>query len=261
MAGLKTTLNVVCLSDTHGEHRKVCLGNMGKIDILIHAGDWTNNCELGEVEDFLNWFRDQPARHRILVAGNHERYLDPNFVFSEVLDADATSDMAWSINTKAERVRNLVRSCAGVTYLENDSIIVDGIKIFGMPHSVTSTQSGSHDGFRRNDNKANIPWWSFPKNTDILVSHGPPFGIMDMSESQHLGSVQLRRKVDVHRPDVHVFGHIHNNHGKLVCGNTTFVNAALMNDSGGLHKPIQFTIMAPIDWRELSQSGVNDNRE
>jgi len=75
-------------------------------------------------------------------------------------------------------------------------------------------------------------WFEIPVDTDILLTHGPPNGIMDKSTHAHLGCKELLQSVStIVQPKLHVFGHVHGGYGQLKndheLGGTLFVNASL----------------------------------
>ena len=98
-------LRVVLLSDTHGLHRNVQVPDG---DLLIHAGDFTNfSKSQREILDFNLWLGELPQRHKIVVPGNHEFFLEAD-----------PSKRSWLDNA---------------TLLINEAIQVEGIRIWGSP--------------------------------------------------------------------------------------------------------------------------------
>ena len=79
-------------------------------------------------------------------------------------------------------------------------------------------------------------------DTDVLITHGPPFGVLDKTNilGPHLGCEELAKAVSRIKPRLHVFGHIHGGYGReAVKGGTAFVNAAVLNERYVLaHAPI-----------------------
>ena len=77
---------------------------------------------------------------------------------------------------------------------------------------------------------------AIPPDTDILITHGPPYGILDRSpeESEHQGCPELLAAVKRTKPKLHVFGHVHGAYGVHVSDDTTFVNAALLGKDGDI---------------------------
>ena len=66
-------LTIVCISDTHTNHHKMLIPNG---DIQLHAGDFTLRGFPDEVENFNNWLKTLPHKHKIVIAGNHELTFD-----------------------------------------------------------------------------------------------------------------------------------------------------------------------------------------
>ena len=90
-------------------------------------------------------------------------------------------------------------------------------------------------------------WNQIPKNTDILITHGPPQDHLDVSgpphNEPHLGCELLRVKVDEQPPKIHVFGHIHGGYGYKFHNGTHFINASVLNEQyEQVNKPLT------VDW-------------
>jgi len=189
-------------------------------EVLIHAGDITEYGEKDEVDDFLRWFAKQPFEHKIFIAGNHDLFL-----------ADCS---------KAALKRVIPD---GVIYLQNSSATINGFNIYGSP--ITPYFLGMAFNKRRG-NEIRKEWNKIPENTDILITHGPPIGILD----NEMGCESLKEKVLIIKPTLHVFGHIHEHHGTIKEHGTCFVNAALVNSLDPMdnkpyriiHQPINITI-------------------
>jgi len=69
-------LRFVCISDTHGMHRRI---HVPVGDVLLHSGDFTSNGKRSEVEDFFQWLTELPHRYKIIIAGNHDVTMQPEF--------------------------------------------------------------------------------------------------------------------------------------------------------------------------------------
>lgn len=123
---------------------------------------------------------------------------------------------------------------SNVIYLNNRAYQIEGIKLWGSP--VTPDFEGW--AFGRNRNQMKDHWKYMPKEIDILITHTPPFGILDKS-SQHisLGCKELLDKVKKIKPKYHVFGHVHASYGIAKIDNTTFINASNLNTYKGLINP------------------------
>jgi Icc-related predicted phosphoesterase len=193
---------LVLMSDTHGYHGSLDVP-MG--DILIHAGDLTQTGSLEELEEANAFLAGLPHRHKVVICGNHD------FCFE----------------------RDPVRARAALTaatYLQDSAVVVEGIKIWGSPW-----QPWFYDwAFNLKRGPAIAAKWALiPKDTDILVTHGPPYGIGDQtSHGERAGCEDLLARIEKVRPKLHVFGHIHEGAGIYRRPGTTFVNAATDEGSG-----------------------------
>lgn len=201
---------LVLVSDTHGYHRSI---HVPPGDILVHAGDWTKK-DIGrkEARDFLDWLSNLPHSYKIFIAGNHdgapEKFPGP--------------------------FREMVKATTGnVIYLEDEGATVGGLKFWGSP--VTPEFFNWH--FNRARGEAiRAHWDKIPNDTDVLITHGPPYGFGDWSnhERTHAGCKDLWDAVNRVKPRLHVCGHFHEGHGCRTItyedGKTTqFVNASICN--------------------------------
>ena len=119
----------------------------------------------------------------------------------------------------------------------DSGVEIEGLKIWGSP--VTPLYGGAFGKSRPEDRKRH--WAQIPDGLDILITHGPPFAILDhgLSSERREGCPYLLEAVFRAMPWVHVFGHIHAGYGTLRTGNTLFVNASLMGEDGSLsRKPL-----------------------
>lgn len=81
-------------------------------------------------------------------------------------------------------------------------------------------------------------WDQVPDGLDVLITHGPPFSILDQTApgGTHLGCEELLRAVEEKKPKIHIFGHVHGGAGTFDNGTTRFVNAAFLNEQ---YKPLE----------------------
>lgn len=193
-------LKIVCISDTHNNHSKLVLPEG---DILIHAGDFTYTGKELEITNFANWIKTLNYKHKIVIAGNHEKSLDSN-------------------NLKIKQF--LKDAC---TYLEHELVVVEGIKIFGTPFQPKFCNMA----FNRNKTQREELFSQIPSDIDILITHSPPHDILDtIYNGTQVGDLELRKELKTRlKPKLHVFGHIHENNGVLKIENTTYINAAICN--------------------------------
>lgn len=197
-------------------------------DAVIHAGDFMGNgYRQNEVKDFGKWFSNLNYPSRILVGGNHDRMLETHKDYC------------------------LSKFSSEVIYLENDSVEIDGLNFFGSPITPWF-YNWSWNVFPK-DIK---PYWdAIPDDTNILITHGPPKGILDsltvsrpgMSPpGEPLGCPELRNRVEELKDlKLHVFGHIHGGKGTLVKDGTWFVNASYVDED---YQPILAT---PFTYLEI----------
>ena len=208
---------ILCfLGDTHGQHEKVLF--KGPIEMIFHTGDFVyDHTSIDDYINFIKWYGNLNIKHKILIAGNHETFLD--------------SDLHG--NVYKDDLLNLMRE-NNIHYLENESITLEGLKIYGSPNTPKFYDWAfmKSRGLSLQEN-----WNNIPLDTDILLTHGPPFGIGDKTEHGELtGCIDLLNKV-MNLPDLkyHAFGHIHHSSGIYTANQlgtrTRFVNGSILNDS------------------------------
>ena len=167
--------------------------------LLIHAGDITEYGTEEETIDFIDWFAKQPFKYKIFVAGNHDLFLEECTV---------------------ARRKKIIPN--GIIYLQNSGVIIEGLKIWGSP--VTPYYLGM--AFNERSGKAIKKVWNkVPVDTDILITHGPPKGILD----NDFGCEELLQRVNIIRPKLHCFGHVHGRNGSLNLNKTMFINGAMVD--------------------------------
>ena len=194
-------MQITLISDTHGFHDQLHLAGG---DVLIHAGDVTARGTEIEVVQFLNWFENQKYTHKIFIAGNHDWFFE---------------------NESAQHIQSLIPK--EVIYLNDSGIRINGYLIWGSPIQPTFFDWA----FNRNrGDEIDQHWQLIPKNTDVLITHGPPFDILDQTvRGEKVGCEMLAKKVHEVQPKLHVFGHIHEAYGMIKTESTTFVNASVLD--------------------------------
>ncbi len=201
-------MKFVIISDTHSLHQELDLPDG---DVIIHAGDISSNGRKEQIVEFLDWFSKLDYTHKIFIGGNHDIFLDEYPVgLLEILPPN-------------------------VTYLCNRAYQIGNIKLWGSP--TTPDLEGWAFGKNRKDMEEH--WSYMPKEIDVLITHTPPYGILDKSSRQiRLGCKDLLQKVKQIKPQYHIFGHIHASYGKEKVGATTFINASNLNSYRGLVNPV-----------------------
>jgi Icc-related predicted phosphoesterase len=190
-------MTIIAISDTHGLHD---LCKLPKGDILIHAGDITENGSEEEVKDFLRWFSRQPFAYKVFIGGNHDFYFEENSL--------------RKIKSKLP---------AGIMYLQNSGVKIEGLKLWGSP--VTPYFLGMAFNKRRGADIKKV-WTKIPNDLDILITHGPPKDILDKG----LGCEDLNNRLKTVKPRLNIFGHVHEQNGQKEVDGITYVNAAMVNN-------------------------------
>jgi len=188
-------MRLVLVSDTHLRHPEVPDG-----ELLIHAGDLTGMGTRNQLRKALAWLKAQPHPHKVAIAGNHDICLEAEPELAQLFGPE-------------------------IRYVRDEEIEVGGLRLWGSPWT-----PWFHDW------AFNIPrgaalrevWSRVPAGLDVLVTHGPPAGILDRThDGLEVGCEDLRTMVVDRPPRLHVFGHIHEGYGQVQIGATTFVNASI----------------------------------
>lgn len=193
-------MRLVLLSDTHTMHDKVSVPDG---DVLCHAGDLALDGSAREVQQSLDWLNLQPHSTVIAIAGNHD----------------------WAFQCNADALE-----LGRVLYLENSSCHIDGVDFYGSP--VTPEFCDWAFNVPRG-NAIKRYWDAIPEHVDVLLTHGPPRGILDQSrpgKSHPLGCEELLPRIEVLKPKVHAFGHIHGAYGQRESNGTKFFNCSVVNE-------------------------------
>lgn len=206
-------MKIVCISDTHQKHRDL---EVPDGDILVHAGDFcfafqANGHQLvQQVVEFNDWLGTLPHKHKVVSAGNH--------------DFPMLSGLGKQMLSNA-------------TYLEDEAVTIEGIQFYGAPWQPEF--GGWAFNLKRGKQLAD-KWALIPDDTDVLLTHGPAFGVND---GMGIGCKDLRRRIDTVRPKLHVFGHSHTP-GETVDRGTRFVNAAMVNSQYEIRRNLTIPVVA-----------------
>jgi len=205
-------MKITCFSDTHGNHTYV---DLPRANLLIFAGDFTGqhgHKEHAQLITFLRWMDHQPHRHKIMIAGNHD------FIF----EGDMRSAAVEAVKER------------GIHYLEDDYVMIDGWKIWGTPVQPVFFNWA----FNREPEIIKKHMDLIPDDVDILITHAPPYGILDLCGMplERKGCKVTAEAVERVKPCLHVFGHIHESNGREKIGITRYVNASIGYRAE--HKPI-----------------------
>jgi predicted phosphodiesterase len=218
-------MRITLISDTHTKHRNITPDLPGG-DLLIHAGDIMNSgYDENDIWEFLQWFESQDQyKSQVFIAGNHDRLFENNF----------------------DKVKNILIEYPYISYLWDTALTYvneeanESCKLYGSPWQPEFYQWAFN--LPRNGEDLKEKWFWIPKDTDILVTHGPPFGHCDEAPfGGHVGCELLRERVDEFPPKIHVFGHIHAGYGYKFHNGTHFFNASVLNERYNYeNKPFTF---------------------
>jgi len=188
------------ISDTHGHHKQLSVPK--DIDVVIHSGDATNYLDPyrneSEMRNFLTWMHNLKIPNKVFVAGNHDTSIEKTLVHPE-------------------DIKNL-----GIKYLFMDSVEIMGFKIWGSPFV---PRYGPWAFMKPRSEMMRKVWDFMDYDADIVVTHTPPMGILDVTDSyiqtvngvsesrvkilESVGCKSLRKKIFDVEPMLHCFGHIH----------------------------------------------------
>ena len=213
-------MKILHISDTHGFHSRFPDEKFKDIDVVIHSGDCSNYKDAYrnaiEVADFIEWYKDVPVKYKIYVAGNHDTSIERKRITKEDFEAN------------------------GIIYLENSFVNINRVKFYGTPVTPTFGEWA----FMKARDKTHHVWEAIPEDTGVLIVHGPPKGIRDLSYDRD-GKLEfcgdnalMKRCISLQNTLKFVcFGHIHNMDGVYNQGistfsmtQTVFSNAACVDD-------------------------------
>lgn len=201
-------MKITFISDTHLSERDLYIP---ECDLLIHSGD-IDARSLKNVVLFNAWLELLPAKQKIYIPGNHDFFFESHTALCK-------------------------ETLTNAKVLVNESFEYEGIKIWGSP--ITPTFFDWAFMADRGD-KIKRYWDLIPENTDVLVTHGPPYKVLDyVKRGGFVGCYDLLQAVERIKPKIHSFGHIHEGYGqKTIKWNddkeTIFVNASSMNENYNL---------------------------
>lgn len=194
-------MKIAAISDTHGRQDWV----IPPCDVFIHAGDMTGRGSFQETALFAAKLREQMSnpggpQHAILVPGNHDECF--------------------------ESMPGAVRDLFGpvVHILCGEGIVLKDVRFYGSPW----TPPFMNWHFMKDEVQLAALYQSMPAAVEVLITHGPPFGVLDPGwKIEHAGSISLRNAVAARSVKHHVFGHLHAAGGQSVQqGDTNFHNVS-----------------------------------
>jgi Icc-related predicted phosphoesterase len=203
------------ISDTHSRHQEL---TVPRADVVIHCGDeanarkpWLNKTESCS---FFDWYSSLDIETKVFVPGNHSTAIAEGLV--------KPSDYPT------------------VRFLVHEAMTIAGVRLFGSPYTPTFLDWA----YMKSHQELDAILTTIPVGIDILVTHGPPKGILDvthdwgMKELIHVGAKSLAEHVEKRiKPRIHAFGHLHDeagirNFGTVTRGTTQFINCSVVNSRG-----------------------------
>lgn len=206
-------MRIVCFADTHGSHEKA---KIPEGDMLVFAGDYTydhHKKEVKQITRFNQWLGKHPHKHKIMIAGNHDKFCERDHYQASGYITNAI-------------------------YLNDSGATVAGLKVWGSPISPFFNNWAFN---RRRGAEIKRHWDMIPDDTQILITHGPPSGILDEVSTQaywhglskgdsrkHVGCDDLAAAIcRLHKLKLHVFGHVHESWGREDIGGKVYVNCSM----------------------------------
>lgn len=217
------TTRIAIVSDTHGRFGQL---KLPEADILIHAGDFTGGGTIVEISKFSAELRS--IRHLydkiIILPGNHDRLFESNFSLAKGLVEDVA----------------VVLLDSGLTYR--------GIEFYGTPYvPIFNGWAFEREGQFRYEKFLRIP-----ETVDVLITHTPPRRILDFvhynGAVDNVGCPALYDVIATIKPELCVFGHIHEGYGYTNVDNITYINASICDH---LYRPTRKPFL--IDFYRSSQ--------
>lgn len=226
---------ITAISDTHTKHREITKDLPGG-DLLLCSGDISSMGYKQEIRNFLDWFEDQDYHKKVFIAGNHD----------------------WGFQDYPEEIRELVAEY-DVEYLEDNLFLYhkdmdfyeppyqERLKIWGSPWQPEFCNWAFN--LPRMGQELELKWDEIPPDTDILLTHGPAWGHLDVPGSPHrkqnLGCELLAERIKKIKPKIHISGHIHGGYGYEFVDDTHYINASVLNE-----RYMYTHRLLTIDWNE-----------
>ena len=207
-------MKLIFTSDTHCKHNEIKIPSG---DVFIFCGDMSYRGELSEIESFALFLQDLPHKYKIVIAGNHD------FSFED---------------ERKDQAEKLIIS-SGAKYLNDSGMQIEGINFWGSPIQPYFYNWAFN---RQRGEEIKKHWDLIPLDTDVLITHGPPYGILDKTKRGEIaGCEELLKKIQKVKPKIHAFGHIHEGYGMIKRNKTVFINASNLNFR------YQYTNL-PVEW-------------
>ena len=176
------------ISDTHGNQGLLQVPT--GVDIVVHSGDASNYLDPyrnePEMRAFVDWFATLPIPVKVFVPGNHDTSVDKGLVSRDLIES------------------------RGIKMLVDEEAEICGLKFWGTPW----TPRYGNWSYMKDRGTINRIWEHIPDDTDVLITHGPPYGVLDATYARNnkvelTGCSALMKRVAKVQPRLMLFGHIH----------------------------------------------------
>lgn len=231
------------ISDTHLKHESL---KLPKVDCIIHSGDEGSRTTPIELYNFMEWFNKQEAQLKIFIAGNHSICLDWNWVISQKKKGKYEGEVA---EKNYKQGQEIINSYKDIKYLNNSEYIYEGIKFYGSP--ITPSFHRQYWAFNADrGEEINKYWAQIPTDVNVLITHGPPYGMLDVipesfksspDEDTHRGCKDLLNviKKRLLKLRLNCFGHLHSSYGVVLepvsnTRNVLFSNGSVLDEDYNL---------------------------
>lgn len=197
-------LTMAIFGCSHGFHEEL---EIPDADVLICTGDFSFihvESNLENTQKYVDWMANQPHKHKILCAGNHDWFMQDIYHNPELRE-----QIDWK----------------GVQLLMDEEAIIDGVKFYVSPWVPRFFDwAFMLDTYEELEEK----WKAIPDDVEVLVTHGPAFGILDRNyQGSFCGdSALLERIKSLKKLKMHCFSHIHEAYGTRFNGHLA-INASI----------------------------------
>jgi len=237
-----------CFSDTHGLHDEIPREHCPPVDVLLHAGDFTNTGEVEQVRSFAEWLRNYPAAQKIVIAGNHDVTFEKPYY-----------ERMWQRYHPepydCQEAKAALVDSGACTYLEDELTEAFGYRIFGSPWQPEFCDWAFNLKLGEECREA---WKRIPSDVDILLTHGPPHGLGDRcSHGSRVGCPDLLEAIQRRGVPVSLAGHIHEDYGVRQQGGTMYINASTCTlRYRPSNPPVVFDVPPPSVLREAASAAA-----
>lgn len=245
-----TQIDIAVISDTHNNHNKI--KDIGQGDLIIHAGDFSSRGYKWESEQFIKWYSKLPYSAKVLICGNHELGIENDYEY-RFQQMCKEAGIIYLNDSSVE-----LQFLPGKVFVDENIPDLAKVKIHGSPITPwffdwawnrSIRDDGLVQDLRSGKTKSVLPikphWDLIPEGTNILVTHGPPHGILDelchvdgTPKGQFVGCPHLRDRIKEIKPDLHIFGHIHCAAGQKHEDGVSYYNASICDEMYMASNPV-----------------------